>query len=162
MKGHSFLIPRGFRPLGIVFIILGTALAIIRFRFGYKPAWLDMKVFALYSHYLDTKFMQVIKNQLIEEIAGVMLMLGLFIIAFTKEKNENEHENENEKINIIRLKSFFIASYLNLIFILISLLFVFGMGFMYLLIFNMGLWLVFYILTFRLLLFKNRFKQKSH
>jgi hypothetical protein len=155
MKGFSFLLPKGLRSLGFIFTGTGFILAFIRFHFGYKPEFLERKVFALYSFYIQSKTLQVIKNQLLEEIAGILIIAGLFLIAFTKEKVENE------SLNTLRLKSFFIAAYLNLFFLLIALLFTFGLGFVYMLIISMGLWLVFYTLSFRLLLFRNH-KNHNH
>ena len=150
MKRFSFLLPKGLRPLGFIFTAAGIILAVIRFFFGYKPEFLKRDVFAIYSHYLGSKFMQIIKNQLLEEIAGVLFMLGVFLIAFSKEKDENE------KMNEIRLRAFFIAAYINVLFVLISLLFTFGMAFMYMVIANMALWLIVYVISFRLMLAGHR------
>jgi len=150
MKRFSFLLPKGLRPLGFILAAAGIILAFIRFYFGYKPELLKRNVLAIYSHYLDLKFMQVIKNQLIEEVAGIFFMLGIFLIAFTKEKDENEKTNE------IRLRAFFIAAYLNVLFVLISLLFTFGMGFMYMVMVNMAFWLIAYIVSLRLMLAGHR------
>jgi hypothetical protein len=155
MKRFSFLLPKGLRPLGFIFTAAGIILAIIRFYFGYKPELLKRNVFAIYSHYLDSKFMQVIKNQLLEEVAGVLLVLGIFLIAFTKEKDDDEKTNE------IRLRAFFITTYLNVLFILISILFTFGLGFMYMAMINMVLWLIVYIISFRLLLSGHRKKTST-
>jgi len=150
MKTFSFLLPKGLRPLGFVFTAAGIILAVIRFYFGYKPEFLKRDVFAIYSHYLGAKFMQIIKNQLLEEIAGVLFMLGIFLIAFTREKDEDEKTNE------FRLRSFFIAAYVNVIFVLISLLFTFGMGFMYMVMVNMAFWLIAYIVSLKVMLAGHR------
>jgi hypothetical protein len=150
MKRFSFLLPKGVRPLGFIFTAAGIILAVIRFYFGYKPEFLKRDVFAIYSHYLGSKFMQIIKNQLLEEIAGVLFMLGIFLIAFTREKDEDEKTNE------FRLRSFFIAAYVNVIFVLISLLFTFGMAFMYMVMVNMAFWLIAYIISFQLMLAGHR------
>jgi small-conductance mechanosensitive channel len=150
LKKFAFLLPKGFRPLGIVLTGVGIILAIIRFFFGYKPEFLKRNVFAIYSHYLGSKFMQVIKNQLLEEVAGVFFMLGLFFIAFAREKNEDAKTNE------IRLRAFFIAAYANVVFVIISLLFTFGIAFMYMVMANMALWLIVYILSFRRMMAGHR------
>jgi hypothetical protein len=152
MKRFSFLLPNGFKPLGFILSSAGIVLAVVRFYFGYKPKLLKRNVFAIYSYYLDSKFMQVIKNQLLEEVAGVLFVLGIFLIAFTREKDEDEKTNE------IRLRAFFIAAYLDVLFVLISLLFTFGMGFMYMIMANMALWLIVYIVSFRLMLSNHRKK----
>jgi len=150
MKRFSFLLPKGLKPLGFILTGIGIILAIIRYFFGVKPEFLKRNVFAVYSQYLGSKFMQVIKNQLLEEMAGVLLIIGLFLIAFTREKDEDEKTNE------FRLRAFFIAAYATVIFVLISLLFTYGMAFMYMILANMALWLIVYIISFRLMLAGHR------
>ena len=141
--------PRNLRFVGILFIILGLILGISRFYFGNKPDMLDMEMFAFSSSYLDTKYMEIVRNNLSEEFTGFFLVTGLFLIAFSRE------EEENEQMNMLRLRSFFITAYLNFIFLLLSLFFTFGFAFIYMLIANMGISLVIYIVVFRTLLLQN-------
>lgn len=148
----TFLMPRSFRFVGIFFFSLGLIIGMIRFYFGVKPEVLEIKVFAFYSSYLQTKFMQFISNNMIEELTGIFLISGLFLIAFSREKMEEAY------INAIRLKSFFISAYLNFFFLLISLFFTYGLAFVYMLMFNMGVGLLTYIIAFRTLLFLNRYE----
>jgi hypothetical protein len=146
----TFLLPRSFRFVGILFFIAGLILGIARFKYGFKPDLLDMKIFAFYSSYLETKYMEIIRNNMGEEFAGFFLISGLFLIAFSREKEENKLKNE------LRLKAFFIAAYLNFLFLLISLFFTYGLAFIYMLMANMGIGLISYILVFRVLLRKSR------
>ena len=136
--------------MGIFFFSLGLIIGMIRFYFGVKPEVLEIKVFAFYSSYLQTKFMQFISNNMIEELTGVFLISGLFLIAFSREKREGAY------MNAIRLKSFFISAYLNFFFLLISLFFTYGLAFVYMLMFNMGVGLLTYIIAFRTLLLLNK------
>ena len=85
---------------------------------------------------------------MIEEIGGVLLITGLFFIAFSKEKVEPEILNQ------LRLRTFYISSYFNLIYILISILFFYGFGFVGALTFFAVGWLVIYILVFRYLVYR--------
>jgi hypothetical protein len=141
--------PRNFRFVGIFFIVLGLIQGISRFYFGNKPDMLDMKMFALSSSYLDTKYMEVVRNNLSEEFTGFFLVAGLFLIAFSRDKKENEQKNK------LRLRAFYLTAYLNFIFLLVSLFFTFGFAFIYMLIANMGISLLFYILVFRALIILN-------
>jgi hypothetical protein len=150
MKISSYFMPKGIRPLGIIFLVLGLILIIIRYKFNYKPDFLDWKVFAIYSFYIEAKSFTIITHQMIEEIAGVLLVVGLFFIAFTREKVESE------VLDALRLKAFFISAYLNLFYLLISILFFFGFGFVGTLVVFMVFWLVAYILVFRYLLYQFR------
>lgn len=144
MKVLSYLLPRSFRVLGYLFTFAGMILGIMRYYFGIKPDLFDQKVFALYSVYLKTKTLKIESNQLIEEIAGLLLIVGLVMIAFAREKNEND------QVNLIRLKSFFISIYLNTLFLIVSLFFTFGLAFIYMMILNLASQLLIYIIVFRI------------
>jgi len=152
MKKLSYLLPRSFRFVGFIFTIAGTILGIMRFYFGFKPDMLDQKVFALYSVYLKTRTMKVESNQLIEEIVGVLLILGLFMIAFAREKNETP------QVNAIRLKAFFISFYINTAFLIASISFTFGLSFIYMSILNLVLPLSLYVIVFQILVSIERKK----
>ena len=149
MYKMTFLLPRNFRFLGILFFIIGLILGIARFKYGFKPDALDLDTFAVYSSYLETKFMQVVRNNFGEEIAGILMVVGLFLMAFAREKTENELTSR------LRLKSFFIAAYINFAFLLAAFLFTFGMAFVYMLMLNMGMGLLVYTGAFRFLLYLN-------
>jgi hypothetical protein len=146
----TFLMPRNFRFVGIFFIVLGLILGISRFYFGNKPDMLDMKMFAFSSSYLDTRYMEFVRNNLSEEFTGFFLVAGLFLIAFSREKEENEKKNK------LRLRAFYVTAYLNFLFLLVSLFFTFGFAFIYMLIANMGISLLLYIVVFRTLIMQNR------
>lgn len=152
MKKNTFLLPRSFRLVGIFFIVIGVVLGIARFHYGYKPEFLDFKMFAFYSYYIESKYMEVLRNNLGEELAGFFLITGLFLTAFSREKVENELNNQ------LRLKAFFLAFYLNFLFLLAALFFTFGFAFVYMLMVNMGVGLLAYIISFRFLVLQNRNK----
>ena len=145
MKKLTYLLPRGFRFVGFIFTIAGTILGILRFYFGYKPDMLDQKVFALYSVYLKTRTLKVESNQLIEEIVGLLLIFGLFMIAFAREKDETP------QVSAVRLKAFFISFYINTAFLIFSILFTYGLAFIYMTVLYFVLPLSVYIFAFQIL-----------
>lgn len=146
--------PIGLRPLGIFFTFSGILLLILKFQFNIKPEFLDLKVFAFYSFYIESKSFTFITHQMIEEIGGVLLLSGLFLIAFTREKVELD------LIGDLRLKAFFISTYLNFFYILISILFFYGFGFVGALTLFSISWLATFLLAFRWLLYQSRKKLK--
>lgn len=154
MRRFSYLLPRVFRPLGFIFIVAGVILGIIRFYFGIKPALLEGKVFAVYSVFLHSKNMVVIKNQLIEEIVGLLLIVGLFMVAFAREKNEGP------EISATRLNAFMLSVYLNTFFVIGAILFTYGIAFIYMMIISLFLQLSFYILAFRIMIYIEMNKGK--
>lgn len=147
-----FLLPRNFRFVGLFFLVSGFIAGVARFYFGFKPKFLTIDFFSLYSYYLDEKFMQTVRNNFGEEITGFLIITGLFMIAFAREKTENE------LIGIIRMRAFFYSFYLNFLFLLVALLFTFGFAFIYMLMFNMGFGLLAFITVFQILLFRHRRK----
>lgn len=144
----SFLLPRWLRSAAYLFIPAGAALLIARFSFGFKPEALEMKVFAVYSAYLEAKSMTIIQNQVIEEVGTLFLLFGLFTLAFTKEKNESELTNK------ARLSSFFISAYSTFFFLAFGILFTYGFGFAFIMTLNLFIWLVVYNISFRYFMYR--------
>ena len=142
--------PKGLRPLGIILLIFGILLLILKHQFNYKPDFLNLKVFALYSFYIEAKTFTVITHQMIDDIAGILLIAGLFLIAFTREKEESE------VLDALRLKTFFITAWFNFFYMLFAILFFFGFGFVAALIFFAIGWLIVYIVSFRWMLYKSK------
>ncbi len=142
------MLPVRFRPLGFILIGIGLVLGFLRFNTGLKPEFLHQKVFAFFSLYLEPFYFKIIENQLLEEIAGLLLLFGLFFIAFSKEKEENIRNNS------LRLKAFYISVYLDFLFLVTSMFFTFGLGFIYMMIIHSFLFLVAYSISFRVLLFR--------
>jgi hypothetical protein len=135
---HPFIFPHNFKIAGIVILIPALLFTFLRFHLGIKPGFLKQKVFAFYSSFLETKYFSFIENNISEEICAVLLLVSLVFIAFSYEKNElDEFWN-------IRFKDLFTALYINIIFILISIIFIFGLAFMKILILNIYSTLIIY------------------
>jgi len=150
METSKFLLPYKLRPVGIALVAIGIVLLVLKYHFNYKPDYLNIKVFAIYAFYLEAKTFSLLSHQMLPDIAGIFMLAGLFLIAFTKEKSNIVG------IDSLRLKAFFVAAYANLIYLLISILFFFGFGFVGALTVFIYVWLLAYLITFRILLFRNR------
>ena len=149
LKPYTYLLlPRKFRTAGWIILIPGVLLAIIRFYYGIKPAVFNFKSFAIYSSYIKTNYFTLIENHFSEEIAGVLILLGLIFIAFSKE------EQETEELKGLRLKTFVLSIYINTLFLILSIIFVFGFGFLTVLNLNLFSTLLIYIVIFRYKLYK--------
>ncbi len=144
------LLPRWLRIPGYLLLVAGVALLIARFYFGIKPGFLEIKVFAFYSVYLDAKSMTVIQNQVAEELGVLMTLAGLFLVAFCKEANEGY------EVNMVRLRSFFIAAYTTVVFLALAIIFTYGLGFAYMLVLNLFFWLAAYTISFRYIMYRKR------
>ena len=146
----KYFLPNVFQKAGLVLVIAGAVFTYLRFGAGIKPGFLNTKVYAVYSTYFDTKYFRFIDNNISEEICGLTILIGLFLVAFSREKHEKEQYWE------YRLKSFILSSYLSLVFLLLTFVFVFGIAFFNILSIYIILPLLIYILIFRYYLYKER------
>ena len=150
MSKSGFLLPVGFRLMGIVFFITGILAGFTRFYLGIKPKLLNMKVFAVYSEYIDDKYLKVVQNNLGEEVTILFIITGLFMFAFSREKMENEI------IQQIRYKSMIMSFYLSFLFLMAANFFTFGFAFIYMLIVYSAVPLLTFILLFQFHLYLYR------
>lgn len=142
MKNPGWLLPRCFRIVGIILTIAGLIMTILRFWVGIKPNFLEMKVFVIYSAYLETHEFALITNNISEEICGVVLLLGLFFLAFSKMKTESE------EIWKIRTRAFIYSFYTNTAFLIFCFIFIYGWGFLMVMTLNLVLFLILYNIFF--------------
>lgn len=133
----------------MVLAFAGTISAIIYIFFDYK---LKISVFAIYSSFLATEYFTSFKTNFLDELTLLLLISGLALIVFTKEKNETEG------LDFYRLRAFFRALIANTIFLLLSIIFVYGSGFIAILVVNIFSIFIFYLLFFYL---RKREKENS-
>lgn len=124
------LLPAKFKPAGLAAAAAGLIFFITRFYFGVKLSFLEIKVFAIYSSYLQSRYFEWITNNMGEEVPALLIYAGLMIVVFSKEKFETP------ETNILRYQSITAALLLNGVFIIISILFFFGFAFVDMLILN--------------------------
>lgn len=97
-----------------------------------------------------------LENNLTNELAGVLILLGGFFVAFSKEKIEDE------RVSQVRLESLQWSVYLNYALLFISLLVVYEEAFFYVMIYNMFTILIFFIIRFNFVLHvKHRLFNKA-
>jgi hypothetical protein len=145
-----YFFPNKLRLVGLFLIVIGIAFTVFRFYYGQKPDWLDIKVFAIYSSFLQKKYFSLITNNILEEVAGLSIFIGLFFIAFSKEKYEDK-----TSLNI-RIHSLFYAIYLNAFITILAFIFIYGLGFVYFLVINIFSFLLLFIILFQYNLLRNK------
>lgn len=84
----------------------------------------------------------MLDNNILNEILGIIMIISSVLVAFSKEVNEDEY------ISKIRLESLVWAVYLNYAILLLAFVFVYGMSFLWVMIFNMFTILIFFIIRF--------------
>jgi hypothetical protein len=142
MKSRPLLLPHGFRFPGYIFTIAGSVFGIMRFWFDIKPKFLVMRPYAIYSEYLGEKYMHFIRDNMSEELVGILLVIGAWMIALSRDKEETEENTE------LRIRAFHISAYAQMVFMVFSLLFTYGIAFIYMLMMYMIIPPVIYFLAF--------------
>jgi len=125
----------------MVLAFTGAISAVIYIFLDYK---LKLPVFAVYSSFLTTKYFTSFKTNFLDELTLLLLISGLALIVFTKERNETEG------LDSFRLRAFIRALITNTIFLLLSVIFVYGSGFIAILVVNIFSLFIFYLLFFYL------------
>lgn len=146
----DLLLPVVFRTIGSILLIPGIILYIIRFPLGKSVKYLNIKVFAIYSQYLDSNYFVWLEHNITQELCGIFLLTGLMFIAFSREKKESGFTRA------FRIRSFILSFYFNCTFLIAALLFTYGIAFLEMIMFNMISGLLFYIIVFRYYCIKYR------
>jgi len=150
MIKHIFLFPRYFKIPGILFFAAGLAVTFVRFALEIKPDFLDFKVFAMYSQYIDTKYFKMVDNNFGEEAAILLILCGLFLFAFSKEKEESEF------IEDLRYKAMAQSFVTGFVFLVGAVFFTYGLAFIYMLVLNIVVPLAGFIVLFQFYLYRSR------
>jgi hypothetical protein len=135
----NLLLPYPWKFAGWLLTLIGIALASLYFFFDFK---FKMPVFAIYSSFFETKFFATFRTNFADELIMLLLILGLGLMMFSKEKIESEN------INQIRDKALAKATISNTVFLLFSVLFIYGSGFITMLVLNLFSLPTFYLLFF--------------
>jgi hypothetical protein len=135
-----------FKIIGYIFILAGIVLTAL---YSYHRVDISMPVYAVYSSFLVTKYFTIIKTNIFEEVTILSFLAGFLLTAFSKEKTEHEY------YATLRGKAWQTAILLNSAWLILSTAFIFGRGFLMVLILNLCSTFILYQIIF--LLKKRRF-----
>ncbi len=137
----NFLLPHGWKYAGFGLTFMGVLSFILYEWFGFK---LKIPVFAFYSRYFRTKVFETIKTPFADELTLLLIITGLALIVFSRERDETE------MINLIRIRSLTKAVLFNTALMLLCLLFIYGTGYIAVLVVNLFSLFVIYLIIFYL------------
>lgn len=140
----NYLFANKYKKIGWILLVPSAILGLMTLISDYEPEFLDFNVPAIFVDGLFTEkhFFGFIANNVLNEIFGVLTIVGCIMVAFSKEKSEDEY------ISKIRLESLVWAVYVNYAILLIAFLFIFDLSFLWVMIFNMFTILLFFIIRF--------------
>lgn len=149
-----YLFPHSYKLFGWIILLIGMILGVILSLndFDY-PNW-STNVFPLIGEkegfFTSNVSRTWSENNIADEVASLMIIIGGILVAFCKLKDEDEYSAT------IRTESLIWATYVNYIILILSIVFVFDMPFFNVLIYNMFTILLFFILRFHYLIFKTK------
>lgn len=140
----NFLIPNRYKKIGWIILIPSIIIGVWATVFEIEPTFLDWKVPAIFiDEFLgEKKFIGITKNNMLNEIMGVLVIISSMMVAFSKEKVEDEY------ISKIRLESLAWSVYFNQTVLLLSFLFIYDIAFYWVMILNMFALVWFFIVRF--------------
>jgi hypothetical protein len=152
-----FLFPHQFKTLGWIFFIPSLVLSIVTSIFDINTdQYLNIQVPAIYldQFFGNKQYFQLIKNNIVDELLVLGLIIGGILVGFAKLKVEDE------MISKIRYESMVWAIYLNYLLIILFTIFTYGVSYLAILMYNTFTLLLFFIIRFQYMLYKlNRANQ---
>jgi len=150
----NYLLPYKFKALGWVLFILGIVGGLYVLTTNYEQDILSTNVLSIYKGEnlfgKESGFFKIIKNDILDEIVALFIIVGGMFVTFSREKVEDEF------IYKLRKDSLVWAVIFNYSVLLIAILFVYDFAFFDVLVFNMFTPLIFFILRFNFLKLKSR------
>ena len=162
MRASKLLLPYGFKRAGWWILAVGLVLALFYviipesvFPEDYLPrSWNDFcRLFGKAPLPRSTEFIFGgfdAESDLVLTLTGVLLLVGGVFVGFSRNRDEDED------IAHVRYESLIIALYANSIVLLASLFFVWGLGFLYVMLYNMFTSLYIFIVFFYVRLWFNK------
>lgn len=150
----NYLLPYKFKALGWVLFILGIVGGLYVLTTNYEQDILSTNVLSIYKGESlfgkESGFFKIVKNDILDEIVALFIIVGGMFVTFSREKVEDEF------IYKLRKDSLVWAVIFNYSVLLIAILFVYDFAFFDVLVFNMFTPLIFFILRFNFLKLKSR------
>ncbi len=147
----NFLLPNQFKKIGWFLFIPGMILGIIYLAIEPEVGFFNLEVFAIASQPMFKNiFFSMTENNVLDEITGLLLIIGGLLITSSKAKSEDEF------ISKIRLESLLWATYVNYFILILTIIFIYDLIFFWILVFNMFTVLIFFTFRFNWVLYKSK------
>lgn len=145
-----FLFPHSWRFPAVVLLIPSSFAAIWMLFANYEPDWLNWNLFVMHSDQVfenATRF-GFIQDNVGLELSGTIVLICLILLAFSADKTEDEFTLR------LRYEALTWATLVNYSVIALSIWLIYGLSFLFVLIFNLFLILILFIMRFRYLIYK--------
>lgn len=140
----GYLLAYSLKKWGWVLLIIGAVLGLVVLNLDWEPDLFNVVVPVIIDNPVmaDLVIFDMKEQNLLDEMLGGLVIVGSMMVAFSKEKVEDEY------VAKIRLDSLAWAVYFNQGLLFLSLFFVYGMSFLWVMIFNLFTLTWFFIARF--------------
>lgn len=147
MKSELTPIPYKFRPLGWFMIFAGVVAGALFFLIDFR---IELPVLAVISSFMETRLFTLFVTNIADELILSLLIAGMAIVIFSRDKHEDSEVESGYSTNIemVKATSLFKAIRINTLFLLFSIFFVFGQGFLWVLLLNLISVYVIYLILY--------------
>lgn len=144
----NLLLPHRWKAIGWLVLVPALLVGLFLTIRGYEADWLPARVFAFWSDEIfeHAAFFSFIEADLTVTLVGVAALVGGLLVGFSREPVEDEY------IASLRLSSLLWAVWVNYLLLLLAFLFVWGLPFFNVMVYNMFTMLFLFIARFNLLL----------
>jgi hypothetical protein len=139
-----------FKYVGLLLLLSGLILTLLNQIHRLK---IRLPVLAVHSSYIQTKYFTIITTNIFEEITLLCLLAGFLLLVFSKERVEMK------AYETLREESWKSVIFLNSALLVFSILFIYGKGFIAVLILNLFTPFIFYLMVF--MIKKAKLKQNK-
>jgi uncharacterized protein YacL len=136
------LFPNKFKIPGLILLTAGTVLAILYFSINLR---FELPVFAIVSSFMETKLFTTFSTNFADELTMILLFSGLFILAMSEERDEKE------QVRAARQKAVKTTLIINSAILAFAILFIYGSGFMAVIIASPFMPFIIYLILFSFL-----------
>jgi len=147
---RTFLFPHRYKKVGWLLLLPSFMIGLFSLILEWEPTWLDCSVPAIFIDEVfgQSELIGVVKNNVLNEICGILIIVGGILVAFSKEKVEDEF------IAKLRLESLVWATYVNYAILLLAMVLVYDFSFFWVMIVNMFTTLIIFIIRFNWMIAK--------
>ncbi len=143
------IFPSKARFLGLALMILALPFGYLYF-FGGKPEIFNIKVFAIITSYMETRYFVISQTNALDELAAMLFIIGITLVSFSKERVEKKY------YELLRVKALVNALFITILIWLLSFVFIYGVAIIIVSFLIFIIFLLLYNILFRYYLIKYR------
>jgi hypothetical protein len=147
----QLLLPNKYKKLGWALLIPALLLGIVAHANGFEWLKLEAWVPAIIDEELlgSKTYFSLIHTNVTNTLIGILFIAGGLLVSFSREKNEDEF------ISSLRQSSLLWSVLVNYLLLAFAFLFIYGVAFLQVMLYNMFTTLVIYLVRFNYVLYRN-------